>query len=195
MRRTISCFVIASAIFIAACGSASTTETTNIVTTDTIRTATIDSVASEAPVAESKTDMDSAINETSDYATYYIVIADTGNDYYSLRGKMFDLNKRLSIPIDTLGRYYNKEKKRIVLPDNDEDEMYAGEYYPRRDLAENLSLDYLNIFTRNAGDNTIALVSGIYGNEQEATAALSRLKSSSEKAFSMKSQVYVGCMH
>lgn len=180
----------------AACNNTQSSETTSITTTDTAKSAPVDSVKIGAPIAAEPTNnMDSAVDETSDYATYYIVIADTGADYYSLRKKMFDLNQQVNIPIDTLGRYYNKEKKRIVLPDDDEDEMFAGEYYPRRDLAENLSLDYLNIFTKNAGDNTIALVSGIYANENEATAAVSRLKATSRKAFSMKSQVYIGCMH
>ena len=60
------------------------------------------------------------------------MVADTGKDYFKLRNQMFRLNQLLHISIDTMGRYYNKMKDEIVLRENDEDEIYRGEYFPRR---------------------------------------------------------------
>lgn len=131
------------------------------------------------------------------YAIYYVVVADTSLSYSILHRKMVDLNHNLKIPIDTLGRYYNKSKNRIVLPDNDEDKMYAGEYYPRRfpaDSLEYLSLEYLTEY-QEAGMNTIALVTGIYETEKRADSILTILKKREKKAFKIKANIYVGCMH
>jgi disulfide oxidoreductase YuzD len=81
------------------------------------------------------------------------------------------------------------------LPDNDDDEMYAGVYFPRRYPSENLSLEYLDFYNRNADHKTIALVSGIYQSEKSADSLLSIIRKTDKKAYKLKSQVYVGCMH
>ena len=128
------------------------------------------------------------------YADYYIVIADTGRSYDALRSKMFDLNKSLNIPIDTMERSYNKAKDLIALSEKDEDEMYAGEYYPRREVSDFLSLEYLYMYKPDAKEKTIALVRGIYGNKAAADSALLAM-GQSKTAFAFKAKVYVGCMH
>ena len=130
-----------------------------------------------------------------DYATYYVVVADTSLDYHLLLKKMVNLNGQLHIPIDTLGRYYNKTKNRIVLPDDDKDEMYAGEYYPRRDVADYLSLEYMNLYQNKTRENNIALVTGIYELEKKADSVLIILKNIEKKSFKIKANVYEGCLH
>ncbi len=131
----------------------------------------------------------------SDYAAYYIVIADTGQDYFVLRKKMFGLNSKLNLPIDTMGRLFNAGKNLIALPENDEDELYAGEYFPRRFPSINLSLEYLNFYQKEAGQKTIALVTGIYETNQQADNACKVLRKTEKKAFKIKAEIYVGCMH
>jgi hypothetical protein len=135
--------------------------------------------------------------DTTDYnnATFFVVVADTSKDYSFLHKKMFDLNRKLNIPIDTMGRFYNKTKNLIALPDNDEDEMYAGEYFPRRFPSDNLSLEYLNFYQRKVGEKTIALVTGIYETEKSADSAMTVLYKTEKKAFKIKADIYVGCMH
>lgn len=130
-----------------------------------------------------------------EYATYYLVISDTGFDYSTLRSRMFDLHRKLDIPIDTMGRFYNIRKKLIALPDNDEDEMYAGDYFPRRFPSENLSLEYLSFYQKLAGEKTMALVTGIYETEKEADSALVVLHKTEKNAFKIKADIYIGCMH
>ncbi len=137
-------------------------------------------------------EIDSAEN---DFANYFLVVIDTSINYYTLKKKMLKANKKLTIPIDTLGRYYNKTKNLIALPDNHSDEIYAGEYYPRRFPSENLSLEYLDFYQKNAKPKTIALVGGIYEKEEQADSLLTILKNTEKKAFKLKSKMYIGCMH
>jgi hypothetical protein len=130
-----------------------------------------------------------------EFDSLYIVVADTGNDYFSLRSVMLNLNQSLNIPIDTLGRYFNTTKNKIVLPDDDEDEIYAGEYFPRRFPSENLSLEYLDFYEQKFGDQSIALVAGIVETESEADSILVLLKPFTAYPFKIKANVYMGCMH
>lgn len=130
-----------------------------------------------------------------DYATYFIVVVDTSSNYYSLHKKMYDIHRRLSIPIDTMGRFYNSSKNLIALADNDEDEIYAGNYFPRRFPSDNLSLEYLSFYQSQAGEKTIALVTGIYEKEKSADSVVTILKRTENKVFKIKSEIYVGCMH
>ncbi len=136
-----------------------------------------------------------AIDEQIDaYADYYVLIADTGKNYTELRAKMFNLHQSTDLVIDTMGRTYDKVKGLIALPDDSEDDIYAGEYYPRRYPSENLSLEYLSQYSDKAGLKTMALVAGIYENKTKADSALTNIKTG-EKAFVLKSKIYVGCMH
>lgn len=128
------------------------------------------------------------------YADYYVIVADTGTSYYTLHNKMFDIHQSANLAIDTMERFYNKTKDLIQLPDNSDDEVYAGDYLPRRFPSQNLSLEYLNVYKPEAKLKTIALIAGIYETKASADSAFNALKSD-EKAFVLKSKIYVGCMH
>ena len=130
-----------------------------------------------------------------DHAAYFVIVADTGLNYLSLQTKMYALSRRLNIPIDTMGRYFNESKNLIALPDDDDDEMYAGDYFPRRFPSDDLSLEYLEIYHKDANDKMIALVAGIYETEAVADSSMAILKRQEPKCFKLKSELYVGCMH
>ena len=142
-----------------------------------------------------KEDTTTITNEVEEYADYYIIIADTGSNYAKLNKKMFQLKDIMSLEIDTLGRYYNKKKNLIALPDNADDELYAGDYFSRRNPSESLSLEYLDAYKHGAKKKQIALVSGIYEDQTSADSALLILKKTMSKAFKLKSHLYIGCMH
>jgi hypothetical protein len=131
----------------------------------------------------------------SDYGTFFIVVVDTNDSYEVLQQKMFNLNRQLNLPIDTMGRLFNKEKNLIALPDTSSDEMYAGDYYPRRFPSEHLSLEYLHYYRNQSAEKTIALVAGIYEAEKNADSALAILKRTESGCFKLKAEVYIGCMH
>jgi hypothetical protein len=128
-------------------------------------------------------------------AAFYIVVADTSANYYSLRDQMLYLHKSLDIPIDTMGRFYNLSKDLICLPDNDKDELFAGDYLPRRFPSNSLSLEYLRFYQQKAGEKTIALVSGIYDSQSSADSVLSTIKVKGNKAFLIAANIYTGCIH
>ena len=106
-----------------------------------------------------------------------------------------ELHRNLNIPIDTMGRYFNKDKDLIALPDNSEDEMYAGEYLPRRFPSSDLSLEYLKFYQSQADNKTIALVAGIYESEKEADSVLTVLQKVEKKVFRIKAKIYEDCIH
>lgn len=128
-------------------------------------------------------------------ATYFVVVADTGQNYYTLHKKMVDLNKQFRIPIDTMDRSYNQKKNLIALSENDDDKLYAGKYFPRRFPSDHLSLEYLDVYQTKAGKKTIALVAGIYEKQKSADSALSILHASEKKVFKIKANIFTGCAH
>jgi hypothetical protein len=144
------------------------------------------------PIKQQDTSDDNIADET---AVYYVVVTDTGTNYYQLKEKMENIHQTLNISIDTMGRYYNKAKDLIALPDNDSDEIYAGDYYPRRYPTNFLSLEYMALYNRGSSIKTIALIAGIYENKNSADSALKILKPVRSNAFAIKSSIYMGCMH
>ena len=176
---------IVSAIALIFIFSCSNTSRDQVVVSDTSRVA--------SPVSQDHAE--DSVSEFDEYATFFIVISDTGRDYYPLRNKMIALGDRLDILVDTMGRQYNAEKDLIALPENAEDEMYAGDYFPRRFPSEHFSLEYLNFYKENSNDKTIALVAGIYDNDRSADSALTVLRTIEGNSFKYKAKVYTGCMH
>lgn len=152
-----------------------------------------DTVKNRSDTANGIAEMDRS--EENYDVTYFLLVADTGLDYYALRQKMISLHSKLKIPIDTMGRFYNRSKDLIALPDNDEDEVYAGEYYPRRFPSDNLSVEYLNFYNKQSKEKTIALLTGIYETEKSADSALSIIKQVEQNAFIVEADIYIGCVH
>jgi len=152
------------------------------------------------PAAASATTITSGEKNAADsteeaYVNYNVVVVDTGQTYSVLRAKMLRLSRQLRIPVDTLGRTYNKKKKLIALPDNDADDIYAGDYFPRRTPSQFLSLEYLSLYKSPAGEKTMALVAGIYVHKASADSMLLALLPLEKQAFQAKASIYVGCMH
>ena len=168
-------------IFFAACESASTT-------THTIKSFQTDSIKQGVVSADT-------LQADSDYANYFVLIADTGLSYDLLHDQMLSLSKALPLPIDTMGRFYNRKKQLIALPDDDDDEMYAGDYSPRRFPSVSLSLEYMQFYKPESQEKTIALVCGIYENDTSCDRALHQLQTFTKNAFKIKSLIYTGCMH
>ena len=108
---------------------------------------------------------------------------------------MFGLKQQANLEIDTMGREYNRKKDLIALPENAEDEIYAGEYFPRRYTSRSLSLEYLDNYMEKALPKSIALVTGIYGSAAEADSGLKVMRRYSPKAFVVETELYLGCMH
>lgn len=176
--------------FIAACGTSSADQ--NVTIQHHLSKADTTNSVQNTVTTNNNLSEDTANYES---ATYFVIVADTGSDYYLLNKKMYTLGVQTGIPIDTMGRFYNSTKNLIALPDNSEDEIYAGDYFPRRFPSQNLSLEYLNFYSEKAGEKTIALVTGIYETENSADSAMTALQKTGQKAFKIKADIYVGCLH
>jgi hypothetical protein len=133
------------------------------------------------------------INE--DYTEYWIVVADTGLEYPQLLSRMVQLKNECKIPVDSMGRFYNKKKNLIALPDNDEDEMYAGEYFPRRYESDYLSIEYLDFYTKTSSDKMMVIVAGIYEDKLKADSLFTAIKPKCNSLMKFKTSLYTGCMH
>lgn len=105
------------------------------------------------------------------------------------------LGNLLHLPIDTMGRYYYVTKKEVVLAENDEDEMYRGGYFSRRDASAGLSIEMYKYYVEASTLENMALVAGIYGKEGAANYALTRIKPHAANAWVAKDKIYMGCMH
>ena len=153
-----------------------------------------DSLGNHKSIVMDSVKVDSDLTED-EYATYHIVIIDTAKLYNGLLAKMTDLSVRIGSPIDSMGRFFDPVDNLIKLPDNDADEVYAGDYFPRRTPSETLSIEYLSLYKGDAGEKTMALVAGIYENEYRSDSALRILIKHEKTAFKIKSDIYIGCLH
>ena len=128
----------------------------------------------------------------------YIVVADTSHNYSELNSLMQKISKKFNLKIDTLGRTYDNNKNLICLPEDDEDGLYAGEYFPRRYSSDFLSLEYLDYFkvaNLKLEDKTIALVAMISSDKLASERLLTKIKYYSKNAFIYEGKIDIGCMH
>jgi hypothetical protein len=134
-------------------------------------------------------------NEEDEFLNAYVVVVDTSDNYFNIRNLMFDVSQQLNMEIDTLERSYDVNKDLICLPDDHEDEIYAGDYFPRSYPSDGLSIEYLIIYNNNTSNKTFALISGIFEEESEAKNLLSNLKNIYKKSFLINTDLYIGSMH
>ncbi len=154
---------------------------------------------------QDKAEDDAAFSE---YSLYYLVSAESGYDYHKLKEVAMQLSQFLDIKFDTLGRYYNQAKKRIVLPDDDPDELFAGEYFFRRDPGNFISIEMQSsypdtitfksesLFKTFYSDSLKMFVfAGMYESKKQADSLLKLIKPSCKSATVIPAQIYMGCMH
>lgn len=133
--------------------------------------------------------------EKKEYTINYVVVIDQDSSYHRLKEQLIQIKHDHAIEVDSMGRYYNEQKKRIVLPDDDQDELYAGAYFPRRFPSVFLSLEYLESYREVDEENTIALIAGIFETEAKADSLLNVIERTAPDSYILKSKIYTGCMH
>ena len=138
--------------------------------------------------------------EATQYADYYLVIPQKSFRYNDLKNTMLAINEQYYLEIDTMGRYFDKTKQQIVLSEEDEDELYRGEYFPRRFESETLSIENAYFYEKNATEpkqypTEMIVVSGMFVNKSKADSLKAVLKRSYPKTYVLKSKIYIGCMH
>ncbi|MEI8278171.1 MAG: hypothetical protein WCG87_00325 [Bacteroidota bacterium] len=149
----------------------------------------------KVPINKTDSSQNAIADTENDFADYYVAIVDKGYDYYALDRLMYSIGNALHMKVDTLGRYYNAIKKEIVLPENDEDEMYRGEYYPRRDGDDFLSIERTTLYDSTEKEGNMCLVAGLFTNKQSADSVLQAIKPISGNGYVVKASIYMGCLH
>ena len=126
---------------------------------------------------------------------YYLVIADTAQNYNSIRSQVAILSTKYNIEFDSLGRIFDSQIDSIILPRNAEDEIYSGQYLHRRFPSNSSSIEYLSAYQTHSSHNTFALVAGIFDDFKKATDAALLITSDFPKLYILKTRIYTGCMH
>jgi hypothetical protein len=171
--------LLASALIFSSCGGSDTAPVAAPATDSAIT----DSAASAANYGESE------------YDTVYVVVLDTNQNYYILQEKMYPLAATLGLVIDTMNRYYDLDKDRIVLNENDEDEMFRGEYFPRRTESATISLEYYSLYDTSSSEGNIVLVAGLFYEQPGADSLLTLVRKEVPNAFVKPARMYMGCIH
>lgn len=193
--------LICATISIISCKDNKTNESSTITETQEMNQAIFNEAEPDPDNTDSSTSTASFSDVVDQYMNAYVVIADTSQNYYKLHQEMFNLSDQLNLEIDTLGKGFDESKNLICLPEDSEDELYAGSYYPRRYPSNTLSLEYLSYYTNgwfpdeSRSDNTIALVVSITDKKEEAEKTLSTVKQYMEKAYMLNDSIFMGCMH
>jgi hypothetical protein len=131
----------------------------------------------------------------SESAIFYLITLAEGKNYDSLETFAKKAASSLNLKYDQLGRIYKPEKG-IVVKDDDEDEMYRGEYYPRRFEGNFVSIEMKKAFIDKENDPMRMLViSNIFSKPSQADSMLkiARVKFPSVK--SVQTILFTGCMH
>lgn len=127
--------------------------------------------------------------------TCYVVIGDTSYLYNQLLKFLILTSKKHHIEIDSMDRFYDSKLNKIRLPDDHHDEIYAGEYFPRRYESGSLSIEYAASFMEGVNDSLFASVLGIYETDIDAKERCDLIRKINPKAFVIKSELFQGCMH
>lgn len=136
------------------------------------------------------------------YVECYVVIVDTSDSYFDLNKTMSNISEEYKLTIDTMDRFFDSEKNLICLPNDYEDDIYAGSYFPRRFSTEFLSIEYYYYYVNGdypeQGSNAVrlmCLVSMIDTNKEKAEERHKLIKMKYPKSFILKTKIYWGCMH
>jgi hypothetical protein len=133
----------------------------------------------------------------SEFATYYMIEVATGYDFDSLKSISSNAVTILGSKFDMLNRIY-KPGKGIIVPDSSDDEIYRGEYYPRRpsDDQNFVSIEMSTAFTDQRSDTLkMIALAGMYPLKSQADSVAALLKDKIPTTKILKRELYLGCMH
>lgn len=140
-------------------------------------------------------DMDDYIEQST--VEEYIVVAGASTDFNALDllAKKISTVTNINYRNDLM---YDK-KRGMILPDTSSDDIYAGSYFPVRRYPEELiSIDMKWYFSEHQGkdgDKTMIIVTGVFGNKEEAKKNLELIKKVVPTAYIKSVNIYLGCMH
>lgn len=178
----------------AACNQAKTIEVAD--------TATQPTNSTQALANDTLTPLSEVISEedagevATEYETFHILTIGEGYNYDSLSTQASQVAQHLHVKVDNLERIYDS-KKGIIVPDNSDDEVYRGEYYPRRfaDPTVSIEMNYAFADSMAEQDKKMIIVAGIYEKKSQADSVLALTKATYPLAKVITKELFIGCMH
>ncbi|NBX02943.1 MAG: hypothetical protein EBR02_02530 [Alphaproteobacteria bacterium] len=131
-------------------------------------------------------------------AHVYIVGLGKSKDYAALRTKALALAGVLGMKYSDDDRIYDAQKGLIYPSDYKGDEMYAGAYFPRRNIDDpevQVSLEMRDYYDNSIPVGTMTIMVGVYTSKKEAKAVYKKVKAIDPEAYLLKTDLYMGCMH
>lgn len=123
----------------------------------------------------------------------YVIVTDTSENYQELYQEMEVVKKRFHLKDKTMGRIYNSKKKKLCYPDDFEDEIAQGEYFPRKYRDKGVSIEYMSYYMK-AKQNTFGLVVLLTKKKKKAERYLAKVKKHKPDAFLLYTEMYSdGC--
>src|SRR5688500_11689755 len=147
MKQLFSCFIV---IIFSACAQK---------TPEPIKSDKHDTVKIIQTSANGDTMQQSTVADTTESAIYYIVEVAKGYNFDSLKNISTNAVSILGSRFEMLDRIY-KSVKGIIVPENSDDELYQGEYYPRRPFEDQNFVSIEMSFGYNTAEiDTLKMVS------------------------------------
>lgn len=121
----------------------------------------------------------------------WILIGDTNRLYWPLLRHANEVAKTASIVFDSLERHYEPIKQTLVLDQTSDDELYRGEYFPRRMTGTYLSIEPYNTYFPESKSKSFVEVYGIYDQADSAIKAMQTYPQAHMRAC----KLFTGCLH
>lgn len=155
------------------------------------------SVVSYSQLSDSIGKLNSDANAETAVDTFFIVQVAEGEDFEQLKAISEQAAIQLGSRVDMLGREY-KINKGIIVPENSEDDIYRGEYYPRRPFDDQnfISIEMSGEYLINEPDTLkMLIVANIFKIKNQADSVVRVLQSNFKNAKTVKTELFLGCMH
>jgi hypothetical protein len=129
--------------------------------------------------------------------TAFMVILDSSSDFNSIRALAEKTANEYQLKFDTIEKQYYPEKNLWGVAVWSEDEIYRGEYYPRRSDGDShpLSLEYQQWYDEKSQEKNLILMAGIFSLSLEAEEYINKFREKFPKAYILQKEIYMGCMH
>ena len=138
-----------------------------------------------------------AQDDPSAWQTSYVIIAGESESYEQLDTQAAQLSKLTGIRYDNGGLIWSADKQ-LHLPENSDDEIYAGSYYMRRYDEDRISLEMRDWYFDVSPDKyskKMIIVAGIFGDKKNANAQLKKIKKHFPASYIRTTRIYMGCIH
>ncbi|MFL5729450.1 MAG: hypothetical protein ACJ75J_08190 [Cytophagaceae bacterium] len=189
---------LALVFFFASCQKATTDQSPikdSLKTDTSVSAQAIRSKTDSLDLDDSEGNPDDSSATANESATFYLITLTEGYKYDSLQRFAKEAARKLHLDYDQMDRIY-KPGKGIVVKDDDDDEMYRGQYYPRRFSGNFVSIEMKSSFIRTETDAMKMLViSNIFEKSSQADSALTIVKAKYPSAQKVETVLYTGCMH